>query len=114
MSDIDTEEMTKTDEVFQIQEIITVPDKDLSPGEMAKIMKQVSRVCNFLGSLVMKSAAISNDPRVAGAGHPICQHILNCAVQADSAAMQLAPPPQIMQAADRIPVPVVPMSQRRH
>lgn len=93
---------------FQVQETITVPDRDLSPAEMAKIMRQVSRVCNFLASLVMKHAASANQPRVAGAGHPICQNILNCAAQADSASLQLAGPPEIMQpaAGTRVPVSV--------
>lgn len=93
------------DTAFQIQETITVPDRNLSPADMAKIMRQVSRVCNFLSSLVMKYAAVANDPRTAGAGHPICQNILNCAAQADSAALQLAGPPQITQPG-RVPVPV--------
>ncbi len=96
-----------TTAVFQIQETITVPERDLTPADMHKIMRQVSRVCNFVACLIMKHAAIANDPRIAGAGHPICQSILNAAAQADSAALQLAGPPQITQpSGGKIPVPV--------
>ena len=108
---VDDKASDTASQVFQIQETITVPDRDLSPAEIHKIMKQVSRVCNFLASLTMKSAAILNDPRVAGAAHPVCQNIINCAAQADTAALQLAPqPPQIMSPREAIPVPV----PRRH
>jgi hypothetical protein len=106
MSDNGQVEEGGADAVFQVHESITVPDRDLSPAEMHKIMRQVSRVCNFLASLVMKQAAIANDARTAGAGHPICQNILNAAAQADSAALQLAGPPQIMQAGGKVPVAV--------
>lgn len=90
---------------YSVDEHIVVPDRDLSPAEMQKIMRQVSRVTNFLSSLIMKHAAHASDPRSAGAGHPICQNIIACAVQADAAAVQLAGPPQIA-AAGRVPVPM--------
>lgn len=111
MSDNGQVESKAAEAPFQIQETITVPDRDLSPAEIHKIMKQVSRVCNFLASLTMKYAAIANDPRVAGAAHPVCQSILSAAAQADNAALQLAPqPPQIMSPREAMPVPV----PRRH
>lgn len=97
------------DNTNQVQETITVPDRDLTPAEMAKIMRQVARVCNFLGSLIMKHAALAGSDRTVGAGHPICQSILNCAVQADTAAINLTPqPPQIMDPRSVVPMP------RRH
>jgi hypothetical protein len=83
-------------EILVIEETISVPDRDLSPAEMARIMRQVARVTNFLSSLIMKHAALSTNERTVGAGHPICQNIIACAVQADAAAAQLAGPPQIM------------------
>lgn len=111
MSDNGQADNKAAETTFQIQETITVPDRDLTPAEMGKIMRQVARVCNFLGSLIMKHAALSNNDRTAGAGHPICQSILNCAVQADTAAINLIPqPPQIMSPREAMPVPV----PRRH
>jgi hypothetical protein len=93
----DVPEMAAASTKPQVQEMITVPDRDLSPPEMAKIMRQVARVCNFLGSLIMKHSALSNNDRTAGAGHPVVQSILTCAAQADAAAVNLAPqPPHIM------------------
>ena len=83
---------------FRIEETIIVPDRDLTPAEMAKIMRQVARVANFLSSLIMKHAAITERDRAIGAGHPVCQAILAVAAQADAAAINLLPPPpQIMQ-----------------
>lgn len=78
-----------------ITETISVPDRDMSPDEMALIMRKVARVCNMLAGGIMRSSAMSRRTRVAGAGHPICQNILNCGAQADAAAMQLEGPSQI-------------------
>jgi hypothetical protein len=96
MSQVNVDTDTPSTADFSITETITVPDRDLSPTEMAKIMKQVSRVCNFLGSLIMKHAAHNSDMRSAGAGHPIAQNIIGCAAQADAAVVSLSGPSQIM------------------
>lgn len=82
-----------------IEEAISIPDRDLEPPEIAAIMKQVSRVCNFLAALIMKNSATSSNTHAAGAGHPVCQAIINCASQADGAYMTLAAmeQPRIMQ-----------------
>jgi len=101
-----------TPEPFQIQEVITVPERDLQPQEIEKIMYQIGRVCNFLGSMIMRGAALSTDSRSLGAGHPVAQNIINCAVQADAARMQLAGPRQVVPAQGPTPVPVPAM--RRH
>jgi hypothetical protein len=97
------------EEFSGVRELITVPDRDLSEGEMAKIMRQVARVCNLVAALHMKHSALSDNSRAVGAGHPICQSILACAAQADTAAINLAGPPQVMQ-----PHAVPAMIPRRH
>jgi hypothetical protein len=78
-----------------ITEQITVPDRDLSPVEMARIMRQVSRVTNFLAGNIMRYMATSGLPRTVGAGAQITQAIINCAAQADMAAVQLEGPSSI-------------------
>jgi len=81
--------------LIEVTETITVPDRDLSPSEMARIMRQVAHVTNFLASLVMRQAGLSSRERVVGAGHPITQSIIACAAQADAAAINLEGPSQV-------------------
>lgn len=103
-NDLLVENRITEDESTGIQEAITIPDRDLSQTEITIIVKQIAKVCNFLGANIMKNAAASSSPHalnahVVGAGHPVCQAIINCASQADGACMTLAAmeQPRIMQ-----------------
>lgn len=95
----DTPDAGAAQEFAGVIETITVPDRNLSGSEMAVIMRQVARVCNFVTSMIMREASLSEERGAAGAGHPICQAILSCAAQADAAAVNLAGPPAIMKVA---------------
>jgi len=78
-----------------IHEEITVPDRDLSPSEMARIMRQIARCSNMVAGLIMRYAAINGSVHSVGAGAQITQSILACAAQADQAAILLEGPSRI-------------------
>jgi hypothetical protein len=76
-------------EAFSVSELIRVPDRDISPLEMMRILQQVCRVTNLLAANIIRNAVFTDKEFVAGIGHPIVQALLNCAVQSDSARMGL-------------------------
>jgi hypothetical protein len=85
-----------TTSTTDITEIITVPDRDLSASEVARIMRQVARVCGFVVGNIVRHSALMNQPGIAGAEHPIFQSIYACAAQAGTAAVNLEGGPKVL------------------
>jgi hypothetical protein len=76
-------------EIDKIAEEIVVEDRDLTPSEIAKIMRQVSRVVTFMAGNILHYAAKNNTP---GAGLQVMQQILTVAANAELAAIGADPP----------------------
>jgi hypothetical protein len=91
---------------MEIREEIVVEDRDPTPSEVAKIMRQVSRVVTFMAGNLLHYAAQNNTP---GAGLQVMQQILTVAANAELAAIG-ADPPRVAQAGGmpRMPGPGMP------
>jgi len=72
-----------------ITENITLTDRDMSPAEMASVMRQVARVVSFLIGTQLAYSAINKTP---GAGATPAQKMFAVAATAEMAAMELDPP----------------------
>ena len=72
--------------VKSITETITVPlSTDMTPSQMAKVLRRTSNILHALVSNLTKHAAIGDGVN-AGAGSQVIQHIFGAAAQTDSAS----------------------------
>ena len=85
---------------------IRVPDwvksGDIPEAELARILRQIARVANYLSSSVTRVAALDDSGKQVGAAAQVAQSIFNVAAQSESSALQ------IERAANRIVPPTTP------
>jgi hypothetical protein len=89
----------------KITETITVPfSADMTPSQMAKVMRSVANVMHAMVSNLTRYAAIG-EGRNVGAGHPSIQQMYSCAANADAAAMGLEQGNRTVLDPSRLPPP---------
>lgn len=85
---------------------IRVPDwvksGDIPEAELARILRQIARVANYLSSSISRVAALDTSGKQVGAAAQIAQSIFTVAVQSETSAIQ------IERAANRIVPPTPP------
>lgn len=84
-----------------VTETIVVPlREDMTPHQMASIMKKIAHVAHSLAANIMHNAAMEKSQ---GAAHQVTQMIVSCAAQAELASIHLSGPSQIALGVPQMP-----------